>query len=300
MSESLEELERQAAEINRKIAEIKATSDAAVDAFIDEIKQPGTYLKWGNSYIIEPSGGYRRANKKSVEFFGKELGFPVVGPPIIIDWSSGGEEVKSFKKNFLDNGHIQVFHDSTSLIERVERYAGRFNLPIDIIGRFLPHIQKEPDVDIKKYKRSHLNTAIQTVVKKFNGLVVKLKSDRLWGTRDADNEFEYLVFRVINLDDGSVYIKASRIVPVLQHYEGSQYISIDENVLDHPIVRVEPMDLQSVMDFYVDMKTQLKSAVSVVTYDEFKENFEKLKVAVDNDAKKFMNTFRKAIQSEEK
>ena len=33
MTESLEELERQAAVINKKIAEIKATSDAAVDAF---------------------------------------------------------------------------------------------------------------------------------------------------------------------------------------------------------------------------------------------------------------------------
>ena len=41
MSESLEELQRQAAEINRKIAEIKATGDAVVDAFIEEIPGKG-------------------------------------------------------------------------------------------------------------------------------------------------------------------------------------------------------------------------------------------------------------------
>ena len=300
MSESLEELQRQAAEINRKIAEIKATGDAVVDAFIEEIKQPGTYLKWGNSYIIKPSGGYRRANKKSVEFFGKEIYFPTEGNPIVIDWSSGGEEVKSFRKNCLENGHIQVFHDPNPLIETAESYVGNFNRSSDIMGRFLPHIQKEPDLDIKKFKKSHLNNAITTIVEKFNGLVIKLKSDRCWGTCDADNEFEYLAFRVVNLDDGSVYIKASLFAPVLQHYEGNQYIDIVENIFDHPNLRIEPMDAQSAKKLVDDLKVYLRPAISVVSYGEFKENLEQLKISADNDAKKFMQTIRKAILAEEK
>jgi len=295
MTESLEELERQAAVINKKIAEIKATSDAAVDAFIEEIKQPGTYLKWGTSYIISPSGGYRRANKKSVQFFGKCICFPTKGNPIIIDWSSGGEEVKGFKKNYLDNGYIQVFHEPNPLLETAEGYAGCFNYPTDIMERFLPHIRKETDVDIKKFKKSRLDNAIKTVVEKFNGLVVKLKPDRYHGTDDESNEFEYFVFRVVNVDDGSVYIKASLISPVLQHYNGNRYISIVESMLDHPNLRIEPMDLQSAKDLFVDLKDHLKSAVSVVTYDEFKDNIERLKAAAEKDAGTFMKTIRKAI-----
>jgi len=300
MSESLEELQRQAAEINKKIAEIKVKGDAVVDAFIDEIKQPGTYIKWGNTYIIKPSGGYRRANKKSVEFFGKEICFPMGGNPIIIDWSSSGEEVKSFRKNFLENGHIQVFHDPNPLIETAESYVGNFNRPSDIMGRFLPHIQKEPDLDIKKFKKTHLNNAIKTIVEKFNGLVIKLKSDRCWGTRDADNEFEYLAFRVVNLDDGSVYIKASLFAPVLQHYEGNQYIDIVENVFDHPNLRIEPMDAQSAKKLVDELKDYLRPAISVVSYGEFKENLEQLKISADNDTKQFMQMIRKAILAEEK
>lgn len=298
MTESLEELERQAAVINKKIAEIKATGDAAVDAFIEEIKQPGTYLKWGNSYIISPSGGYRRANKKSVQFSGKCICFPnegAAGNPIIIDWSSGGEEVKGFKKNYLDNGYIQVFHEPSPLLETAESYVGYFNYPTDIMERFLPHIRKETDVDIKKFKKSRLNNAIKTVLEKFNGLVVKLKSDRCWGTGDDSNEFEYLVFRVVDLDDGSVYIKASLIAPVLQHYEGNQYIDIAENMLDHPNLRIEPMDVRSAKDLFADLKDHLKSAVSVVTYDEFKDNIEMLKATAEKDAGTFMKTIRKAI-----
>ena len=78
MSESLEELERQAAAINKQIAELKvAKGDDFVDSVIADLEKPCTYLEddWGctKQFIINPVLKYRKASKRSVELFGKIL-----------------------------------------------------------------------------------------------------------------------------------------------------------------------------------------------------------------------------------
>lgn len=78
MSESVEDLKRQAAELNKRIAAMESEKgDEFVDSVIADLEKPGTYLEddWGSTklFIINPVLKYRKASKRSVEFFGKRL-----------------------------------------------------------------------------------------------------------------------------------------------------------------------------------------------------------------------------------
>jgi hypothetical protein len=220
MSESLEELERQAAVINKKIAELKvAKGDDFVDSVIADLEKPGTYLEddWGctKHFVINPVLKYRKASKRSVEFFGKSLYCGDGQYPKLNDWSSGGFDLNSFRRMMKAKSYI-VHHTPRAIIDYMGKLVKQPSTKLEVLRRIVNSVASGPDAydeppqlwSAEEFKKATAKKLIPYVLERFDKLVFSLSPEQ-----ECFNGREkvYYIFRVVDTGDGAALIKCIRI-----------------------------------------------------------------------------------------
>ena len=219
MSESLEELERQAAAINKKIAEIKATGDAAVDSVIADLQKPGTYLQddWGctKHFIINPVLKYRKASKRSVEFFGKSLSGGDGQYPTLNDWSSGGYDLNSFRRMMKQKSYI-VHHTPRAIIDYMGKLVKKSGAGLEVLRYIVNSVAGGPEAydeppqlwSAEEFRKATAKKLIPYVLERFDKLVFTRSPDQAGYNK---SEKVYYIFRVVDTGDGAALVKCIRI-----------------------------------------------------------------------------------------
>lgn len=285
MSETLAELEKQAAEIKKKIDQIKSQSDPEVDRILEEMSRPGTYVKAGGSWIINPIGKYRQPTHRSVEFRGQWIIFYPNTIPTLMDWTSGGYENKEFKRR-ISCGDIKLYHKPTALMEYLKQQVN--NLTTDDIGvlqQMIEHCQVDPTFTwdpgkMLKYKYTKLCTVI---VSQFDGLVFKKTFE--------DDRNEYYVFRVVDLGDGSYMV---RMTEIRSYFDGRRLPDIVENSL-LTTIRLKTVDPSVLQDLAMAVKQYLGGTVLGSEYD-IKKVCSSCKELVEMSLSKVVKTIEDAIK----
>ena len=297
MTESVDELKKQAAALNKRIAELEAKGDPDLDAFIEDIKRPGTYLRWGKlDWVINPKCSYRKATKRSVQVTGDWVLIHKGGTPTIIDnWSSCGYENKLFRQ-MLESGEVKVFHDPKNLLCQIKHHGDQFYEAVNTMELFKNFIDKTPiELTAEQIRRMKFKPALDAILTQLNGRVFKVDSGRQLYTEGRKFDiYEYRVFRVTDFHDGSIHIKVTNISPVTLDYQEHQYINICENLVDHADIRIDPIDTANATDMVNDVKELLKQATPV-PYGEYCETLAAMKKNADKNAQEFIQTVRKAI-----
>lgn len=301
MTENVDELKKQAAALNKRIAELEAKGDPDLDAFIEDIKRPGTYMRWGKrDWIINLKGGYRKATKKSVLFSGDWVCFPRSGNPTIINnWSSCGYENAMFRQ-MLASGEVKVFHAPKDLLCQLKHHGNQFYDAANTMELLKNFIDKTPlELTAEQIRRMKFKAALDAILTKLNGRVFKADSGRqLYTEGHKFDIYEYRVFRVTDFHDGSVHVKVTNISPVTLDYQEHQYINICENLVDHADIRIDPLDTANATDMVNDVKELLKQATPV-PYGEYCEMLAAMKKNAEKNAQEFEQAVRKAIVIDE-
>ena len=297
MTENVDELKKQAAAINKRIAELEAKGDPDLDAFIEDIKRPGTYLRWGKrDWIINPKGGYRKASKKSVQFSGDWVCFPKSGNPTIIDhWTSCGYENKLFRQ-MLESGEVKVFHNPKDLLCQLKHHGDQFYEAANIMELFKDFIDKTPlEVTAEQIRRMRFKPALDAILTQLNGRVFKVENgSRFYDDGRQFSLYEYRVFRVTDFHDGSAHVKVTNISPVNLAYQENNYIGICENLVDNADIRIDPLDTTNATEMVNEVKELLKQATPV-PYGEYCEMLAAMKKHAEKNAQEFTQAIRKAI-----
>ena len=249
MSESLEELERQAAAINKKIAELKvANGDEFVDSVIADLEKPGTYLEndWGctKQFIINPVLKYRKASKHSVEFFGKSLYGGDGQYPKLNDWSSGGYDLRTFRRMMKAKSYI-VHHTPRAIIDYMGKLVKKSGARLEVLRRIVNSVASGPDAydeppqlwSAEEFKKATANKLIPYVLERFDKLVFYLSPDQACFN---GREMVYYIFRVVDTGDGAALIKCIRISTDLS-YRAELLPNIEEDYMVRTI-RYQPFD----------------------------------------------------------
>lgn len=248
MSESLEELERQAAAINKQIAELKvAKGDDFVDSVIADLEKPCTYLEddWGctKQFIINPVLKYRKASKRSVELFGKIL---VGGDglyPKLNDWSSGGFDLNTFRRMMKAKSYI-VHHTPRAIIDYMGKLVKKSGAKLEVFRYIVNSVASGPDAydeppqlwSADEFKKATVNKLIPYVMERFDKLVLSQSLDRVYYN---GNEKVYYIFRVVDTGDGAAMIKCIKISNDLR-FCGDWFPRIEEDYMVQ-MVRYQPI-----------------------------------------------------------
>jgi hypothetical protein len=220
MSASLEELERQAAAINKQIAELKvAKGDEFVDSVIADLEKPGTYLEddWGctKHFVINPVLKYRKASKRSVEFFGKSLYGGDGQYPKLNDWSSGGFDLNSFRRMMKAKSYI-VHHTPRAIIDYMGKLVKKSGARLEVLRYIVNSVASSPEAydeppqlwSAEEFKKATANKLIPYVLERFDKLVFARSSEQAYYN---NCEKVYYIFRVVDTDDGASLIKCIKI-----------------------------------------------------------------------------------------
>lgn len=248
MSESLEELERQAAAINKKIAELKvAKGDDFVDSVIADLEKPGTYLEddWGCTklFIINPVLKYRKASKRSVEFFGKTLVGGEGLYPKLNAWSSGGFDLNTFRRMMNAKSYI-VHHTPRAIIDYMGKLVKKSGARLEMLRYIVNSVASSPDAydeppplwSAEEFKKATASKLIPYVLDRFDKLVLSQDLDRAYYN---DSEKVYYIFRVVDTGDGAAMIKCIKISNDLR-FCGDWFPKIEEDYMVQ-IVRYQPI-----------------------------------------------------------
>lgn len=268
MSESLEELERQAAEIQKKIAKMKSKSDEVIDAFFTELEQPGAYLKWGDSWIIHPRGKYRQETKKSVELSGQWfIPCPTYQNfiPTLMEWKSGGYAVKEFRDCII-GGTAKVYHKPGPIMAVVNKSIDSLTDYSTAIESIANKCRKEPSFEWywPNFNRLKHEQMIKRVIELFDGLIFK----RQVRQAASDGYIEYYAFRVVCLEDSSYVIKCSKLHKWFNVTEGRDPLPelTECDLLNN--IRLQPYDTEKSKEMCGLIKNRLCNA-ELATVDEW-------------------------------
>lgn len=268
MSESLEELERQAAEIQKKIAKMKSKSDEVIDAFFAELEQPGAYLKWCDSWIIHPRGKYRQETKKSVELSGQWfIPCPTYQNfiPTLMEWKSGGYAVKEFREMII-GGTAKVYHKPGPIMAVVNKSIDSLTDYSTAIESIANKCRKEPSFEWywPNFNRLKHEQMIKRVIELFDGLIFK----RQVRQEASDGYLEYYAFRVVCLEDSSYVIKCSKLHKWFNVTEGRDPLPelTECDLLNN--IRLQPYDVEKSKEMCGLIKNRLCNA-ELATVDEW-------------------------------
>ena len=248
MSESVEELERQAAELHKRIAALKSEKgDEFVDSVIADLKKPGTYLEddWGSTklFIINPVLKYRKASKRSVEFFGKRLVGGESIYPTLNEWSSGGFDLNSFRRMMNTKSYI-VHHTPRAIIDYMGKLVKKSGAKLEVLRRIVNSVASCPDAydeppqlwSAEEFKKATASKLIPYVMERFDKLVLSQSLDRAYYN---GNEKVYYIFRVVDTGDGAAMIKCIKISNDLQ-FCGDCLPRIEEDYMVQ-MIRYQPI-----------------------------------------------------------
>ena len=264
MTDNLEELKAQANAINKKIRALEAKGDADVNALIEEIQQPGSYLQWGNGWVIKPTGGYRKENKKSVEFKGCSLHIDgsVPYPYFNAGWSSSGYDIKDFKK-LLNKNEIKVFHDPKNLLSEIDRQQQKMCNPADVLRQILISLPDKSDVDIKAFLKLKRQEAVDLAIATYDGVIVK----KPFSGPDSRNLDEFHILRFVDAGDGTVFFKIISVYPVVFRSDCTCWFFYLDETRILQVVRTNPSDRVSKNLLHSNLKKILTDATVATVSD---------------------------------
>ena len=293
MTDNLEELKAQANAINKKIRALEAKGDADVNALIEEIQQPGSYLQWGNNWVIKPTGGYRKETKKSVEFKGCSLNIDGVYPYFNAGWSSSGYDIKDFKK-LLNKNEINVFHDPKKLLTEIDQQQQKMCNSVDVLRQILISLPYKSDVDIKAFLKLKRQEAVDLAITNFDGLIVK-KPFPWQGSRKLD---EFHILRFVDAGDGSVFFKIISVYPAVFRSDGTRWFFYLDETRILQVVRTNPSDRVSKNLLHSNLKKILADA-TVATVSDLEAYKDRAIESFDQVWTEFKAEVQKAIRVEE-
>jgi hypothetical protein len=248
MKESVEELERQAAELHKRIAALKSEKgDEFVDSVIADLEKPGTYLEddWGctKHFVINPVLKYRKASKRSVEFFGKRLVGGECLYPTLNEWSSGGYDLNSFRRMMNAKSYI-VHHTPRAIIDYMGKLVKKSGAGLEVLRRIVNSVASGPDAydeppqlwSAEEFKNATASKLIPYVLERFDKLVLCQTFDRVYYN---GNEKVYYIFRVVDTGDGAAMIKCIKISNDLQ-FCGDWFPRIEEDYMVQ-MIRYQPI-----------------------------------------------------------
>ena len=226
MSESLKELEQQAAAIQKRIAALKCHPDSVVGKFIDDLQVPGTYINFCGSWIINPKGKFRQATCKSVEFSGDCVMMGKFAVPYIMEWNSGGYDVKQLRR-MIESGEVKLYNDPASIKAAMKKSIKLVESDETIVELLLARCKDCPeDYDHGCFLRKS-KTFVKYVLEHFDGLIFHCNENVAGTTQFNDNlTLDHLaLFRVIDMGDGSHVIKCS----VISMYNNQWCMTLNES-----------------------------------------------------------------------
>lgn len=220
MSESIEDLKRQAAVLHKRIAAMESEKgDEFVDSVIADLKKPGTYLEddlgYTKHFIINPELKYRKASKRSVEFFGKSLGGGDGQYPKLNDWSSGGYDLKSFRRMMNVKSYI-VHHTPRAIIDYMGKRVKKSGAGLEVLRYIVNSVTSGPEAydeptplwSAEEFKKATASKLIPYVLERFDKLVFALSSEQAYYN---NCEKVYYIFRVVDTGDCAALIKCIKI-----------------------------------------------------------------------------------------
>ena len=303
MSEQIEELEKQALAIQKRIAELKAANTTTcADEVIEELKQPGTYMyikgSCHDTFIIHPECKYRQATKKSVEFRGKSfnVGCCRRTPPTVISWSSCGIAVNDLKRS-IEAKDFVIMHSQRRIIDAMGKAVNEFKAALDLLKQIV-NSAIENHIDGKKFDppfhpdnfgRMRNKNAAKYVVENFDGLVL----GELEGKTAYLDETCYYIFNVTKTNRKSYLVNCVEIR--VDDREQFNFLPIinESYVMTH--FRTEPyMDSESAKQLSEEIKS-IVNKCRVASVDELKEIVNKCESKSEDACKKFTDEIKLAI-----
>lgn len=304
MSEQIEELEKQALAIQKRIAELKAANTTTcADEVIEELKQPGTYMyikgSCHDTFIIHPECKYRQATKKSVEFCGKSFyvyGGRIRTPPTVISWSSCGIAVNDLKRS-IEAKDFVIMHSQRRIIDAMGKAVNEFKAALDLLKQIVNSAVDnrckwvETDVTFcpENFVGMRNKNAAEYVVKNFDGLVLCEKEKK----REYLDETCYYIFNVTETNRKSYLVNCVEIrVDNRDQFDFLPIIN-ESYVMTH--FRTEPyMDSESAKQLSEEIKS-IVNKCRVASVDELKEIVNKCESKSEDACKKFTDEIKLAI-----
>ena len=302
MSEQIEELEKQALAIHKRIAELKAANTTTyADEVIEELKQPGTYMYIKGScfdeFIIHPECKYRQATKKSVEFRGKSFyGGCHRTPPTVNSWSSCGIEVNALKRS-IETKDIVILHTPRRIIDAMSKAVNEFKASLELLKQIV-NSAVENHIDGTKldqpfhpdnFCRMRNKNAAEYVVKNFDGLVLR----EIEGENSYLDETCFYIFNVVETVRKSYLVNCVELR--VDNRERFNFLpNINESyVMTH--FRTEPfMDHESAKQLAEEIKSIVKKCREA-SVDELKEVVKKCESKSEDTCKNFTDEIKLAI-----
>ena len=269
MATRLEELKQHAAEIKKQIELLESKSDEVIDAFFAELEMPGTYMKFGDSWVIKPKGKYRQATKKSVELNGLwfiPCSSYVSALPSLIEWNSGGYAVKDFRER-LKSGRIKVYHKPGAIMSVVNKSFDNlceYSLAMERIANKCEEVHPDFEWDWPKINRMKHEQLTRLVIETFNGRIFKHQVRGEY----SDGYVEYFAFRVVDFDDGSYVVKCSKLHKWFNEHNEEPLPELTENDI-FKCIRLTPFDTDVSKELYSLIKNRLNKA-EPATVDEWR------------------------------
>lgn len=292
MTESLEELEKKAAEIKRRIDVMKSKSDLVIDNFFEEMSKPGTYLHYhsgsGSSgeWVINPSGKYRKETKRSVILNGQWMVSWGHVVPCLESWNSGGYANEEFKR-MIERGEFKLYHTPNKIMRILEKALSKSSEHFDQIDRMADTCKSDVSFEWnwKETKKYCSSKYVKMVVDHFDGLVFKgHDSYNLWNN--------YFIFRVVDMGDGSFIIRCSR----MSIYKDSSQLftpEYDEEVIFRTM-RMCPFDKERASCIAKEIK-ELLNETELSSVDELRSIKSKYTGAIERHVAKLKDTVMDAV-----
>ena len=266
MSESIEELERQAADLKKRISALREKGDPYVEKVMAELEQPGTYLEDRDSYIhsffIRPTLKYRKVTKRSVEFSGKSL----IGGndlyPKFEDWTSCGYDLNTFHRK-MELGAYVIHHNPRAIIDYMGKLIKASQTRLETIRYIVHSVASSPDAyeepkplwTADEFKKATAKKLIPYVIENFDKLVFYRSIETDY---DRSCESWYYIFRVIDTGDGAALLKCMKISTNMRFREDWLPL-VEENYMVR-LIRYQP----SIID---DDVKQMLSEIKNITSD---------------------------------
>lgn len=302
MSESVEELKRQAAELNKRIAAMESEKgDDFVDSVIADLQKPGTYLEdemgCTKHFIINPVLKYRKASKRSVEFFGKSLSGGDGQYPKLNEWSSGGFDLKSFRRMMNEKSYI-VHHTPRAIIDYMGKLVKKSSARLEVLRYIVNSVAGGPEAydeppqlwSAEEFRKATAKKLIPYVLERFDKLVLSLLPERSYY---SNNDKVYFIFRVVDTGDGAALVKCIRISIDLS-FRNDVLPLVEEDYMVRTI-RYQPFDKSEDGKQWVADIKRIVGDCNVVKPCELRELVTTCDSRMDESSKKFTDTVKEAV-----
>jgi hypothetical protein len=303
MSESIEELEKQAADLKKRISALREKGDPYVEKIMAELEQPGTYLEDRDSFmrrfIIRPMLKYRKVTKRSVEFYGQSLFGGKDHYPRFEYWSSGGYDLNMFHRKMEFKDYI-IHHEPRAIIDYMGKLVKSAQARIETIRYLVNSVASTPDAydepkpvwSADEFKKATAKQLLPYVLDNFDKLVFYRSIETNYNN---SHDVLYYVFRVIDTGDGAVLLKCVKISTDMRFREDWLPL-VEENYMVR-LVRYQPMP-SSFDDDVKQMLSEIKSITSechVVKPSKLTEMVSELDERFAKISKKFTDTVKESV-----